>query len=251
MGSNFQFIDIIFFAMVAAFLVLRLRGVLGRRDGHEKQLRNPFKPQKKEQASEHPESPDDDYPDDNVVPLSGRDDPDFADAAEKDRPPEPPDDDDPLAQGLFKIHSADPNFNAEEFISGARIAFEVIVGAYAAGDAAALKPLLSAEVYAIAGGIGADNNLEQQTQAVKNLIHGKAVFIHAGLGLFQDRQTLLAQQMGANEGGQDDGADGFPKADDLADLDQDGNFTDRDPDQDNEKYHSHACSFRSICLSTQ
>ncbi len=148
MGSNFQFIDIIFFAMVAAFLVLRLRSVLGRRNGHEKQFRNPFKPQNKEQASDHPESPDDDYADDNVVPLSGRDDPDFDDAAEKDRPPEPPDDDDPLAQGLFKIRSADPKFDAEEFVFGARIAFEVIVGAYAAGDAAALKPLLSAEVYA-------------------------------------------------------------------------------------------------------
>ncbi|HJO69841.1 MAG TPA: Tim44 domain-containing protein, partial [Rhodospirillales bacterium] len=33
MGDGF--IDIIFFAMIAAFLVLRLRSVLGRRDGHE------------------------------------------------------------------------------------------------------------------------------------------------------------------------------------------------------------------------
>lgn len=147
MGSNFQFIDIIFFAMVAAFLVLRLRGVLGRRDGHEKQFRNPFKPQNKEQASEHPESPDDATPDDNVVPLTDRDDPDFDDGAKKDPAPEQPEDS-PLAQGLFQICSADPNFDPEEFISGARIAFEVIVGAYAAGDASALKPLLSAEVYA-------------------------------------------------------------------------------------------------------
>ena len=148
MSNGFQFIDIIFFAMVAAFLVLRLRGVLGRRDGHEREFRNPFKPQNKEQASEHQENPDDDYPDDNVIPLAGPDDPDSHDGAEKDRPPEPPDDDDPLAQGLFKISSADPNFDPEEFISGARIAFEVIVGAYAAGDASALKPLLSAEVFA-------------------------------------------------------------------------------------------------------
>ena len=145
MGNNFQFIDIIFFAMVAAFLVLRLRGVLGRRDGHEKQFRNPFKPQNGEQSPEHPE---DDHPDDNVVPFACRDDPDLDEAREEDSPPEPPDDDDPLAQGLFKIRSADPSFDAEEFISGARIAFEVIVGAYAAGDATALKPLLSAEVYA-------------------------------------------------------------------------------------------------------
>ncbi len=33
--SSFQFFDIIFFAMVAAFLVLRLRSVLGKRTGNE------------------------------------------------------------------------------------------------------------------------------------------------------------------------------------------------------------------------
>ena len=31
MGNSFQFIDIIFFAMIAIFLILRLRGVLGKR----------------------------------------------------------------------------------------------------------------------------------------------------------------------------------------------------------------------------
>ena len=35
MGNGFQFIDIIFFAMIAIFLVLRLRGALGKRDGNE------------------------------------------------------------------------------------------------------------------------------------------------------------------------------------------------------------------------
>ena len=35
MGNGFQFIDIIFFAMIAIFLILRLRGALGKRDGNE------------------------------------------------------------------------------------------------------------------------------------------------------------------------------------------------------------------------
>mgnify|MGYP006428884207 CR=1 FL=1 len=35
MGNGFQFFDIILFAMIAVFLILRLRSVLGRRDGHE------------------------------------------------------------------------------------------------------------------------------------------------------------------------------------------------------------------------
>ena len=42
MGSSFQFIDIILFAMIAVFLILRLRNVLGRRDGHEGGHRDPF-----------------------------------------------------------------------------------------------------------------------------------------------------------------------------------------------------------------
>ena len=35
MGDNFQFFDIILFGMIAAFLVLRLRSVLGRRKDDE------------------------------------------------------------------------------------------------------------------------------------------------------------------------------------------------------------------------
>ena len=44
MSDGFQFIDIVLFGMIAAFLVLRLRSVLGRRDGHEGGYRDPFKP---------------------------------------------------------------------------------------------------------------------------------------------------------------------------------------------------------------
>ena len=36
MGDGFQALDIILFAMIAAFLVLRLRSVLGRRTGHQR-----------------------------------------------------------------------------------------------------------------------------------------------------------------------------------------------------------------------
>ena len=36
MDGGFAFFDIVFFAMVAAFLILRLRSVLGRRTGNEK-----------------------------------------------------------------------------------------------------------------------------------------------------------------------------------------------------------------------
>ena len=42
MGDGFVFIEIVIFAMIAAFLVYRLRSVLGRRTGEERQRPNPF-----------------------------------------------------------------------------------------------------------------------------------------------------------------------------------------------------------------
>ena len=37
MSDGFQFYDIIFFALIAIFIILRLRGVLGRRTGQHRQ----------------------------------------------------------------------------------------------------------------------------------------------------------------------------------------------------------------------
>ena len=38
MNYNFEYIDIILLAMIAGFIFLRLKGILGRRTGHEKSL---------------------------------------------------------------------------------------------------------------------------------------------------------------------------------------------------------------------
>jgi len=136
MGEGFQFIDIIFFAMVAAFLVLRLRSVLGRRDGHEGPPPGAFG------RSERP-GKDARAPDDNVVQLPDNSTPPDADAM-----PDTGKGSDPLGIGVNQIRALDPNFNSQEFSSGARIAFELILNAYSNNDTRALKPLLSQEVYA-------------------------------------------------------------------------------------------------------
>jgi predicted lipid-binding transport protein (Tim44 family) len=148
MNEGFQFIDIIFFAMIAAFLVLRLRGVLGRRDGHEGPVQNPFKNRTGEKNQNSPS-------DDNVIPLTDNSDPNAPDPG-KESPldtgeeagDDVPDDDDPLAKGLFEIRAIDSDFDSQEFISGGRVAFELILGAYSNGDTQTLKPLLSRDVFA-------------------------------------------------------------------------------------------------------
>lgn len=138
MGESFQFIDIIFFAMIAAFLVLRLRSVLGRRDGHEGTPHDGSSPDTLDRTDLA------DQNDTNVVPLRGADENGSSEEAsfegEKGT--------DPLGIGLNEIRSLDPSFSSQEFNSGGRVAFEFILGSYAAGNSDALKTLLSNEVFA-------------------------------------------------------------------------------------------------------
>src|SRR5260370_42433185 len=52
---------------------------------------------------------------------------------------------DAVAEGLSRLRRADPSFDPSHFIEGARAAFEMIVAAFAKGDKAVLRPLLSDE----------------------------------------------------------------------------------------------------------
>ncbi len=140
--NGFNFIDIILFAMIAAFLVLRLRSVLGRRDGHEGGYKDIFRRKTTKDNHNHGEKADD-----NIVKLADREE-------EKQNPEEEEEAnilsgmDKALATGITQVKRADPSFDHQEFVSGARIAFEMILGAYAAGDEKSLESLLSPEVFA-------------------------------------------------------------------------------------------------------
>jgi predicted lipid-binding transport protein (Tim44 family) len=171
MGEGLYFVEILVFAMVAVFLVLRLRSVLGRRNGEERQRPNPFAP-----PPVTPPVAVKDLPD-NVIALPSR-----GRLAEREAPemegdgsvfaPQP-DDDAPhsVAVGLERIHSADPQFDEKLFLSGARAAFEMIVLAYAANDTATLRPLLGDDVYdqfvaAIRARTEADETLETRLERI-------------------------------------------------------------------------------------
>ncbi len=126
MGDFQQYFDIILFAMVAGFLVLRLRSVLGRRTGNERR-RELFVRRTRAAPEKAP----------NLIEPSPR-----AVAAVTTAPPA-----DVVAEGLNRIHRGDPSFDASRFLEGARTAFEMIVTAFANGDKAGLRPLLSDEVF--------------------------------------------------------------------------------------------------------
>jgi predicted lipid-binding transport protein (Tim44 family) len=146
MGDLSHYFDIILFAMVAAFLVLRLRSVLGRRTGNERRrdslLRRPAA------LAQRPAS---------AAALTAR-----APAAGT------------VAAGLAQITAVDPGFEAGIFLDGARGAFEQIVAAFAKGDKPGLRSLLSDDTYksfaaAIDEREAAGESLETRIDKVKDI----------------------------------------------------------------------------------
>jgi len=125
MGGSFP-IDLLLFGMIAAFLVLRLRGILGRRTGFERSEGGPVQ-----------------------VPGMARPAAPTIDAkAEPAAPARPlPDPAGPTGTALGQMHGVDRNFDAAHFLAGAEAAFRMIVAAFAAGDRVALRPLLADETY--------------------------------------------------------------------------------------------------------
>jgi len=154
MGDFPHYFDIILFAMVAAFLVLRLRSVLGRRTGNER--RRPGVVREAEPTG------------DKVIAFGQRPNGVAPPPATTESPG------DAVAAGLARIHDADPSFDPPHFLEGARAAFEMIVAAFAEGDKAKLRPLLSDEVYqpfstAIDERNAAHETLESRILALKQL----------------------------------------------------------------------------------
>lgn len=132
MGDGY-YLDIVLFALVAAFLILRLRSVLGRRDGFQGKGNDQLTsfPAKTDRAADsansHPEPP---APVDSTPERDGLS---LAPAS--------------LEAGLTQIKVADPRFNPSEFLDGARKAFEWILQAFVNGDSNTLQPLLSDDVF--------------------------------------------------------------------------------------------------------
>ena len=129
----------IFFLVAAVVIFFQLRNVLGRRTGNERQ---PFDPYTAGRAR----GKDDAGKPENVVSLPRK-----RTAAETEEAylaidafAKPGTD---LNKGLRAIKEADPSFEPKTFVDGAKMAYEMIVMAYADGDRKTLKNLLSREVY--------------------------------------------------------------------------------------------------------
>lgn len=157
--------------VLAVVIFLRLRSVLGRRTGSE---RPPIDPRATRDRIEAPAERD------NVIPIP-RPHANGAEPTESGEPPKPLASNSAVDRALRMIASADRSFDATHFLNGARIAYEMIVTSFAAGDRKTLKPLLSKEVFD--GFVAAIQDREAREETVETTFVGidKADFVEASL----------------------------------------------------------------------
>jgi predicted lipid-binding transport protein (Tim44 family) len=180
----------IIFLALAVFIFVRLRSVLGTRTGQE---RNPFEGlQKRGEPPAGVRVPP--ANDGKVVPLPTRD---GATAQRRDFDGPPADRwkgiaeaGSPIAAGLDQILAADPGFDAGHFVTGAKAAYEMIVGAFAEGDTRALRPLLSKEVFESFEGVIRDRQSRGETVESRFVAISRADIVGAEMRGRQAHLTL-------------------------------------------------------------
>lgn len=120
---NSPMIQLLVLAGIAIFLILRLKNVLGTRDGFEKPPLPPTAP-----AQKRPE----------FEVIEGGPDRDITDHVDEDSP---------MAQDLAAMKRIEPDFSVTDFFQGARGAYEMIVMGFEKGELDKIQPFLSEEVF--------------------------------------------------------------------------------------------------------
>jgi len=172
----------IFFLVAAVVIFFQLRNVLGRRTGNE---RPPFDPYTAGRAKKDAEAAPE-----NVVSLprkraAGEPAEDIYKAIDTFEKPGSD-----LNKGLRAIRDADPSFEPKTFVDGAKMAYEMIVMAYADGDRKTLKNLLSREVFD--GFVAAISDRESRSEKIQSSFVGidKASIVSAEMKGTESHVTL-------------------------------------------------------------
>ena len=130
----------IFFLVAAVVIFFQLRNVLGRRTGNERPPFDPYTAARDREGRRRP-SPKMSFRCRGSAPPG---EPATRPTRSIDAFEKPGSD---LNKGLRAIRDADPSFDPKTFVDGAKMAYEMIVMAYADGDRKTLKNLLSREVF--------------------------------------------------------------------------------------------------------
>ncbi len=163
----------VFFLVAAVIIFWQLRNVLGRRTGNERPPFDPYSPRQSEKPLAKPDNG-------KVITLPRREGEAIVDEtfAAVDAYAKPGTE---LNKGLRAIAGADPSFDPQDFIRGAKMAYEMIVTAFAEGDRKALRSLLSKDVFE--GFVEAIKEREARSETVKSTFVGidKADIVAADL----------------------------------------------------------------------
>ena len=122
---NLPILQLLVLAGIAIFLILRLRSVLGTRDGFEAPNVPPAGLDERKRKFEV---------------IEGGPDQDITDHAEEGSD---------TAKALASMKQREPSFEVGGFLSGARSAYEFILMGFERGELAEIKPYISDEVYEV------------------------------------------------------------------------------------------------------
>lgn len=130
--GDLQYFDIIVFVAIAAFLIFRLRNVLGKRTGFEKNKNNELRPpntqiKKEERKKKTPDLKE------NIKELK-------------------------------KAYEVLEDFDHNNFLDGAKFAFETIINSFNKGDKKTLKNLLTDDVFNVFNKSIDEKNVEPESQ---------------------------------------------------------------------------------------
>ena len=129
MQNSFPYIDILIFGVIAIFLIFRLKNILGTKTGFEET--NVNEKNKDKQFT-------------NVVPLKSNKD-DVEDLE------------------LNKILNIDPNFDVNDFLSGSKNFFQMVLESFVSGDLANIKNFTKSSVFKSFKSAIDERNKEQET----------------------------------------------------------------------------------------
>ena len=152
---NSSLIQLLVLAGIAVFLILKLRSVLGTREGFDKppQAVEDIRPRPKFEVIDG--GPDRDISDNTADPAS--------------------------AAALAAMKAAEPSFNVTDFLKGARSAYEMILMAFDKGDLARIRSFLGDEVAATFEAAIADRQergltIESTFAGIREMVLSEATF---------------------------------------------------------------------------
>ena len=129
MQNSFPYIDILIFGVIAIFLIFRLKNILGTKTGFEETNVN-----KKNEDNQFT----------NVVPLKSNKD-------------------DVVDLELNKILNIDPNFDINDFLSGSKNFFRMVLESFVSGNLENIKEFTKSSVFKSFKSAIDERNKEQET----------------------------------------------------------------------------------------